>query len=368
MPGGPGFRIVTATVTDGLDRTTTATIRLAVEQTTTLSIAAIQGPGATSAFDGQFVTTAGVVTAHRSNGFFIQTPDGQDDRNPATSEGLFIFTGFGAPMPAAGDDVRVSGGVAEFAPETIAFARPTTEISGGPAFVVTSSGHPLPAAIQLMPGNTPAGAGTEQLERFEGMRVRASLLVAGPTDGTKFESSATSVSNGDFIAVLLGVARPAREPGLDPAQNVPAGTPSSVPRFDGNFERLRVDSDGRGGARLEVVGGQAIHDMTGVLDHAGTTYTFLPDPLPWVPAGNASAVPVPAPTENEFTVASFNMERLFDDVDDAGDDVRMTTEAFERRLRKASLAIRTVMQSPDIIGVEEVENDTTLAGAGRAHQ
>ena len=34
-----------------------------------------------------------------------------------------------------------------------------------------------------------------------------------------------------------------------------------------------------------MVGGQVVHDMTGVLDHAGTTYTFLPDPLPWVPSG-----------------------------------------------------------------------------------
>ena len=100
--------------------------------------------------------------------------------------------------------------------------------------------------------------------------------------------------------------------------------------------------------------------MTGVLDHAGTTYTFLPDPLPWAPAGNASAVPVPAPAGNEFTVASFNMERLFDDVNGGGDDVTMTPEAYQRRLRKASLGIRTVMQSPDIIGVQEVEHESTL--------
>ncbi len=360
IAGDPGFRTITATVSDDRSRTAPAVIRLAVEQTTTLPIAVIQGSAATSTFDGQFVTTAGVVTAHRSNGFFIQTPDGLDDGNPLTSEGLFIFTGFGALMPAAGDLVRVSGAVAEFAPDTIAFARPTTEISGGPAFVVTSTGQPLPAAIQLMPGDTPAGAGTDQLERIEGMRVRASLLVAGPTDGTKFESSAVAVSNGDFTAVVLGVPRPAREPGIDPTQNVPAGTSPSVPRFDGNFERLRVDSDGRGGPRLEVVGGQVIHDMTGVLDHAGTTYTFLPDPVLWVPSGNGSAVPVPAPTENEFTVASFNMERLFDDVNGGGDDVTMTSEGYERRLRKASLAVRTVMLSPDIIGVEEVEHETTL--------
>ena len=45
VPGGPGFRLVTATVTDGLDRTATATIRLAVEQTTTLPIRLYPGIG-----------------------------------------------------------------------------------------------------------------------------------------------------------------------------------------------------------------------------------------------------------------------------------------------------------------------------------
>jgi predicted extracellular nuclease len=361
ISGDPGFRTITATVSDDRSRTALAVIRVAVEQTSTLSIAAIQGSETMSTLAGEFVTTAGIVTAHRSNGFFIQTPDGMEDGNPLTSEGLFVFTGFGAPLvPAAGDFVHVSGMVAEFVPETIAFGRPTTEISGGPAVVIASSGRMVPSEIQLLPDHTPPGGGAEQLERFEGMRVGASLRVAGPTDGTKFESSATSASNGDFMAVVLGVNRPAREPGIDPTQNVPDGTSPSVPRFDGNFERLRVDSDGRGGARLEVVGGQVIRDMTGVLDHAGTTYTFLPDPLPWVAAGNASAVPVPAPTENEFTVASFNMERLFDDVNAGGDDVTMTPEAYAFRLRKASLAIRTVMQSPDILGVEEVENQATL--------
>ena len=55
------------------------------------------------------------------------------------------------------------------------------------------------------------------------------------------------------------------------------------------------------------------------------------------------------------------MERFFDTVNDPGvSDVALTATAFNNRLNKASLAIRHVLQSPDIIGVEEVENLTTL--------
>jgi len=60
-------------------------------------------------------------------------------------------------------------------------------------------------------------------------------------------------------------------------------------------------------------------------------------------------------------VASFNMERFFDTTDDPGiSDVALTTTAFNNRLNKASLAIRNVMHTPDIIGIEEMENIMTL--------
>jgi hypothetical protein len=73
------------------------------------------------------------------------------------------------------------------------------------------------------------------------------------------------------------------------------------------------------------------------------------------------AMPAPEPSQNEFTVASFNTERFFDTTDDpAVDDVVLTPAAFDARLRKASLAIRQVMRLPDIIGVEEMENLATL--------
>jgi len=52
----------------------------------------IQGSGDTSPFAGQSVTTAGIVTAVKSNGFFIQTPDADADGDVSTSQALFVFT------------------------------------------------------------------------------------------------------------------------------------------------------------------------------------------------------------------------------------------------------------------------------------
>ena len=61
-------------------------------------------------------------------------------------------------------------------------------------------------------------------------------------------------------------------------------------------------------------------------------------------------------------MGSYNIERFFDTVDDplVGEPV-LTSAAFANRLNKASLAIRNVMRTPDIVGVEEVENLATLA-------
>jgi endonuclease/exonuclease/phosphatase family metal-dependent hydrolase len=55
------------------------------------------------------------------------------------------------------------------------------------------------------------------------------------------------------------------------------------------------------------------------------------------------------------------MERFFDTVNDPtiGEPI-LTPAAFEKRLNKASLAIRNVMLMPDILGVQEIENLTTL--------
>ena len=74
-----------------------------------------QGPGASSPLIGQAVTTTGIVTVLRTNGFHLQAPDAEVDADPGTSEGVFVFTS-SAPSSAAavGNRVRVSGSVVEY--------------------------------------------------------------------------------------------------------------------------------------------------------------------------------------------------------------------------------------------------------------
>ncbi|HWQ32941.1 MAG TPA: endonuclease/exonuclease/phosphatase family protein [Blastocatellia bacterium] len=337
----------------------------------------IQGSGTTSPLAGQAVTTAGIVTAIKpgsSGGFFIQVPEAEADSDPNTSEGLFVFTGSSLPSAAAvGNRVQVTGTVQEFRPSADPVSPTLTELSGTLAVTLISTGNPLPAPVTLTATDTnPAGA-LEQLEPFEGMRVRvASLTVVAPTEGNVNEANATASSNGIFFGVITGLARPRREPGIEVPDPLPPGAPCCIPRFDANPERLRVDSNALSGAPLlEVTAGATLTNLVGPLDYGSRNWTILPDPPSVTPtptvSGNIPATPVTAPAADEFTVASFNLERFYDTVNDPGtSDAVLTQTAFNNRLSKASLAIRNVMRAPDIIGVEEVENLTTLqAIAGR---
>jgi predicted extracellular nuclease len=329
-----------------------------------VSIHTIQGSGITSPLVGQGLTTSGIVTALRSNGFFLQTPDANADSDTNTSEGIFVFTASAPPGSAAiGNFVNVSGTVAEFIPAADPTGPPLTEITG-PGISVQSTGNPLPAPIALMAADTLVN-NISNLEKYEGMRVFvSSLTVVAPTEGTVTESSATSVSNGVCYGVITGVARPFTEPGISVTDPVPPPAPANVPRFDANPERLRIDSDGQqGSVALDLTTGAVLSNLVGVLDYSFKSYTILPDTAapPTVSGNTLTAIPAPAPAATQLTVASFNLERFFDTNDDPNiADPVLTATAFNNRLKKASLVIRSLLRTPDVVGVEEVENLSTL--------
>jgi predicted extracellular nuclease len=330
-----------------------------------LAIHDIQGPGNISPHAGETVMTTGIVTGLKMNGFFIQTPDAEVDADPNTSEGVFVFTSSAPPTAAAvGNLVTVTGKVQEFVPAADSFSPSTTEIAGSPSVTLISVANPLPVPITLTASDTQPLGGLFQLEKYEGMRVHIdALTVVGPTGGSINETNASSTSDGVFYGVISGIPRPFREAGVELPDPLPAGAPATVPRWDGNPERVRVDSDAQPGAtKIDVTSFATVTNLTGPLDYGFRAYTVLPDPgTPPAVTGNIAAIPVLEPNAHEFTIASFNMERFFDTVDDPGlDDVALTAAALAKRLAKASLAIRNVLRTPDIIGVEEMENLTTL--------
>ncbi|MEU0585101.1 endonuclease/exonuclease/phosphatase family protein [Streptomyces sp. NPDC006132] len=168
----------------------------------------IQGSTRISPYAGRQVTdVTGIVTGVRtygsSRGFWIQDPN--PDADPATSEGVFVFTSSTPKGVAVGDSVKVSGTVSEYVPGgTTSGNQSLTEITK-PTTTVLSSGNPLPAATTIDAKSVPAAyapAGDtaangsvnalplqpaqyalDHYESLEGMTVRvADTRVVGATD------------------------------------------------------------------------------------------------------------------------------------------------------------------------------------------
>ena len=304
-------------------------------------IHAIQGSGNASPLVGSSVTTRGVVTGIRNTGFFVQTADADKDADPATSQGIFVFTS-GAPTVASGNLVLVTGNIVEFFQ--------LTQITS-PIISLLSSGNPLPAAINL----TTADGALPSPERYESMRVVPNLTVVAPAGGNENEPNATATSTGNFHGVLPGVARPFREPGVSVLDTfVPA---PSVTRFDANLELIVVQSRGLGGLAMNPNAGDVLTGVTGILDFGFGFYKFYPDngqtfTSTVTPTAASNALP------EEFTVAGFNLFRFFDTINDPANssDPVLTNIALNNRLGKTAEAICSYLKTPDIIGVVEVEN------------
>ncbi|MFJ9692290.1 endonuclease/exonuclease/phosphatase family protein [Kitasatospora sp. NPDC101183] len=101
------------------------------------------------------VGVPGVVTGVRAygsvKGFWLQDPN--PDADPATSEGVFVYTGSN-PTVKVGDSVLVSGKVTEYYPNFAGGSQSITEITG-PAVTVLSAGNPLPAPVVVDTRNIP---------------------------------------------------------------------------------------------------------------------------------------------------------------------------------------------------------------------
>lgn len=295
----------------------------------------IQGTGTASPFDNQVVTTTGIVTLLKTttnnggpaSGFFLQTPDADADADPNTSQGILVFTS-SVPTVAVGDEVTVTGTVDEFFE--------MTEITLVTNVSLIDTGNPLPTAVLLTTTilNPTALPSQPQLEKFEGMRMSALGLVSVAPNDNFF----------DVETVLEGVARPMREPGIPISDPVPpdptTGVPDCcIPRWDENPERLSLDTNARAGAPLNpYTSNVTFSSLTGPLDFSFARYRLIPQSA-LEASSNMSAVPLPSPAADEFTVAGFNIENF-------------NNNATQRQ--KAAQAIRDVIGLPDIIGVAEI--------------
>ncbi|GAA2449036.1 endonuclease/exonuclease/phosphatase family protein [Streptomyces pulveraceus] len=166
----------------------------------------IQGSTRTSPLVGRQVgEVAGIVTGVRtygSKGFWFQDP--HPDADPATSEGIFVYTG-SAPTVAVGDAVTVSGTVTEYVPGGLDSGNQSLTQISKPTVAVVSSGNALPAPVRITersvpsryaPAGDPAAGGSvnalplrpsryalDYYESVEGMNVSVGTSrVVGATD------------------------------------------------------------------------------------------------------------------------------------------------------------------------------------------
>ena len=307
----------------------------------------------------QTVATSGIVIGVKSNGFYLEAKDA--DATPVTPEGILVYTG-STTLPSyiqIGNEVQVTGKVATYPTTGLT---PGTEIDGPQTFTLLTTGNPLPTPITITQAMDSPSGGVTQFAKYEGMRVAIdSLTTTSGTGATLTESTETNTSNGRFYGVVTGVARPFREPGLDITDLTYGSFPAGVPLFDSNPELLYIDSLAFGGPAIDLTSNATVTGLVGVMDFSfGSPEILLDKATRPTVTGLMTATPIPAQAANEFTVASFNMERFYNDKSDADNPgssvVVVTPEAYQRRLAKGSLAIRNVLNFPDIIGVQEIEN------------
>jgi predicted extracellular nuclease len=128
----------------------------------------IQGAGPSAAINGT-VTTQGVVVGDFEgsvalSGFYLQDPAGDGD--PATSDGIFVFTGTGN-LVTAGQRVRVTGHARERFNQTVLNGSNSNSAAVPAANVVNcGTGSVTPVDVML-----PFASATDP-ERYEGMLVR----------------------------------------------------------------------------------------------------------------------------------------------------------------------------------------------------
>lgn len=322
-------------------------------------------------------TQANVVTAVGTAGFTMQTPDARDDGDASTSNGIYVFTSV-APrndageLLAVGDQVEVVGRAAEFFSMTQIVVNSTRDTAN--SILTQASNQTLPTAIVfgeaptrgsvLIPSKDPDNLSCGALgnfECFEGMRVsipNGAVTVANQRRAAKLYAETWISPYGE-----RGVREKGALPGtvLTP-DNAAAGV------WDGNPEIIEFDADFLSAPTspgVELAGGTRF-SATGVIGYDFGDYEFWASELTIVDGTNEAVRPVPAASEGELTIGSFNAFRLCDAVRDNPPPSTVlcaATAALEtdpnrvtHQLGQVSAYIRQVLLSPDVIGMQEVEN------------
>ncbi len=321
-----------------------------------LHVHAIQGAAHLSPFNGQAVAAVpGIVTAVRSNGFYMQDPE--PDADDATSEGIFVYTGT-TPTVSVGDFVWVSGVVNEFRPAGDANNLTMTEITA-PTIVVHSSGNALPAPIIVgnggrIPPNTiidddssgdvettstfdPQNDGIDFWESLEAMRVQI--------------NDARAVGPSRYYALSNALEIPIIGDGGAHANVLTARGSLLVRANDFNPERVLLAN-----ALVFLPGDVNVGDgfaepIVGVIDYSYGNYKLYATSTPTRVNREQRRERTIAPAAGQLAVATLNVENL--DPNDADGD----TDVADGKFAGLANLIVNYLKSPDLISVQEIQDN-----------
>ncbi len=323
-----------------------------VEPPVSAKIHDIQGAAHTSPLVGKKVQdVTGVVTAVSTNGFWMQDP--QPDTNPATSEGVFVFTS-GKPTVTAGNALTVAGKVTEYRPGGDPNNLTTTEISA-PKIEVTAASAPIPAATLVGPG---------------GLTAPKAVRTDAPSD---VESSATFDPKHnalDFYESLEGMlvkiqnstaAGPTNSYGELPVLPGGAGKPKTprggvIYSYDNANTEILTLTDTLAATPKVNVGDKLPGDIVGPLDYNFGNYDLLPMTTPAVKAVNLPRETTAPTLPGELSAGTFNVENL------------APTDPQSKFDRLAAVVVGN-LRSPDLLAIEEIQdNNGTGKGVVAADQ
>jgi uncharacterized repeat protein (TIGR01451 family) len=289
---------------------------------------AIQGPGMASPYVGDQVTTEGIVTGifPELGGFWIQESETDDD--PATSAGLFILSSDLEPAIALGDGMRVSGNIRERSGQTV-----LEIVNTGDVQILTTGNQP-PTAVELDPPLLEDEA-LAYYEALEGMVVQVSEPAVAVAPTTKYGETV-------LVRTEWGINRIMR--GDPTGMTIVVDDGSSATHYDLSTLPFALQT------------GDLLADVVGPLAYTYEDYKIEPIAAPVVTPTERPLPSLEPAGANQLSIATFNVENLFDPLDPHPSDPPLPTRSqYQLDLIKTANAI-VAMGAPTIVGLQEVEN------------
>ncbi|MFE9124624.1 endonuclease/exonuclease/phosphatase family protein [Streptomyces sp. NPDC007148] len=353
MPSKSSSRLAALTVA-AVCTTVSGVVLTTPAHADTVRIHDIQGTTRTSPLAGRTVTdVAGIVTGVRthgsSRGFWIQDPS--PDNDPATSEGVFVFTS-SAPKVAVGDSVAVTGTVSEYVPGGASTGNQSlTEITK-PTVTVLSGGNAVPDPVVVdarsVPDRyTPAGdkAANGSVNGLALRPQKYALDFYESLEGMNVQVSDTRVVTATDPYTELWVT-------VKPHENADRRGGTVYGSYDSqNTGRLQIQSLGPvADFPTADVGDTLTGTTAGPMDfNQFGGYTLVANRIGTLKSGGLQRETTRKQSRDELALATYNVENL---------DPADTTFAAH------ASAIVHNLRSPDIVSLEEIQDDNGATDDG----